>query len=64
MSHQGKKQQFSGKYTFDNGILTLVQDDNKGVMVGNVSWQDENHYNFKVMGASPGDPGLTFAKAA
>jgi tetratricopeptide (TPR) repeat protein len=64
VSHQGKDQQFSGTYTFDNGILTLVQDDNKSVMVGNVSWQDPTHYNFKVMGAAPNDPGLSFSKSA
>ena len=62
VSHQGKEQQFGGTYTFENGILTLVQDDNKGVMVGNVSWQDPTHYNFKVMGAAPNDPGLSFTK--
>jgi tetratricopeptide (TPR) repeat protein len=64
VTRQGKDQQFSGTYSFENGILTLVQDQNKGMMVGNVSWQDETHFNFKVMGAAPNDPGLSFAKSA
>jgi tetratricopeptide (TPR) repeat protein len=64
VARQGKDQQFGGKFTFENGILTLVQDQTSNTMVGKVTWQDEKHLNFKVMGAGPGDPGLTFAKSS
>ncbi len=58
-----KDQSFAGKSSFENGILTLVQDQNSNTMVGNVSWTDEGHFTFKVVGGPPSDPGLTFAKA-
>jgi tetratricopeptide (TPR) repeat protein len=61
---QGKEQKFEGKLSFENGILTLVQDQNNNTMVGNVAWQDESHFNFKVMGGPPADPGLSFAKTS
>ena len=48
---QGKDQQFKGKSSYENGILTLVQDQNNNAMVGNVNWTDETHFNFKVLGA-------------
>lgn len=64
VDHEGKTQQFEGKYSFENGILTLVQDQNNNTMVGNVTWQDESHFNFKVMGNSPADPGLSFTKTS
>lgn len=63
VTRQGKSQAFNGTSTFDNGILTMVQDQNKNnVMVGNVTWKDDDHFTFKVMGAAPNDPGLAFAK--
>jgi tetratricopeptide (TPR) repeat protein len=62
VSKQGKDQQFGGKFIYENGILTLVQDqNNNNVMVGNVSWKDDGRFNFKVLGGGPADPGLTFA---
>jgi tetratricopeptide (TPR) repeat protein len=60
----GKEQSFAGKSSYENGILTLVQDQNSNTMVGNVSWTDEGHFTFKVMGGPPSDPGLSFSKAA
>jgi tetratricopeptide (TPR) repeat protein len=64
VTRQGKDQQFNGTSSFENGILTLVQDQNKAVMVGNVSWKDETHFTFKIMGGGPGDPGLSFTKTS
>ena len=64
VGRQGKKQQFAGKSSYENGILTMVQDKNNNTMVGNVSWTDENHFTFKIMGGAPNDPGLSFAKAS
>ena len=59
----GKDQKFAGKSSYENGILTLVQDQNNNTMVGNVNWTDDTHFTFKVMGAAPSDPGLSFSRA-
>ena len=48
--------------TYGSGILTLAQDQGPA-MVGNLTWRDETHFTFKVPGAGPDDPGLTFAKS-
>ena len=58
----GKGQQFGGKSSYENGILTLVQDQNNNAMVGNVTWQDETHFTFKVVGGTADDPGLSFVQ--
>jgi tetratricopeptide (TPR) repeat protein len=63
VSRQGKDQQFEGTSSFENGILTLVQNQNNNAMVGNLIWKDENHFTFKVVGAGPTDPGLSFKKS-
>jgi tetratricopeptide (TPR) repeat protein len=63
VSRQGKDQQFEGTSSFENGILTLVQNQNNNAMVGNLTWKDENHFTFKVVGAGPTDPGLSFKKS-
>jgi tetratricopeptide (TPR) repeat protein len=64
VTRKGKDQQFSGTSTYENGILTLVQDQNNNAMVGNVIWKDPTHMTFKVMGGGATDPGLSFAKAS
>ena len=48
VARQGKDQQFSGTSSYENGILTLVQDQNNNTMVGNMIWKDETHFTFKV----------------
>jgi tetratricopeptide (TPR) repeat protein len=63
VSKAGKDQSFAGKLSYENGILTLVQDQNNNTMVGNVDFKDANDFSFKVMGAAPNDPGLSFSKA-
>jgi tetratricopeptide (TPR) repeat protein len=63
VTHQGQEHQFQGESSFVNGILTLAQDQNNA-MVGDVSWQDPTHFQFKVLGGGPADPGLTFAKSS
>jgi len=64
VARQGKEQQFEGTSTYDNGILTMVQQqNNSNVMVGNVTWKDDDHFTFKVMGGGPNDPGLSFTKS-
>jgi tetratricopeptide (TPR) repeat protein len=63
VTRQGKSQPYSGTSTYDNGVLTLVQDQNKNnVMVGNLIWKDDEHFTFKVLGAAPDDPGLAFTR--
>jgi hypothetical protein len=64
VDRQGKSQQFAGKSSYENGILTLVQDQSNNTMVGSVQWTDKTHFQFKVMGGGPGDPGLSFSKAS
>jgi hypothetical protein len=63
VAHQGQEHQFQGQSSFVNGILTLAQDQNNA-MVGDVSWKDPDHFQFKVLGGGPGDPGLTFTKSS
>ncbi len=42
-------------------MLTLVQD--KGpALVGRVAWADPDHVTFRIIGAGPDDPGLSFAR--
>ncbi len=61
VTSKGQTQQFGGKSTFGEGLLTLVQD--KGpVLVGRVDWKDANHMTFRIVGDGPDDPGLSFAK--
>jgi tetratricopeptide (TPR) repeat protein len=64
VSRQGKEQQFAGTSTYENGLLTLVQDQNNNAMVGHVTWKDDTHFTFKVVGAGPSDPGLSFTRSA
>ena len=42
VSRKGKDQQFNGTSSYENGILTLVQEQNNNAMVGNVIWKDPN----------------------
>jgi tetratricopeptide (TPR) repeat protein len=64
VTRQGKDQQFSGTSSYENGILTLVQEQNNNAMVGNVVWKDATHFTFKVLGGGTTDPGLSFSKVA
>jgi hypothetical protein len=61
VTQQGQTRQLQGKLTYGNGILTLAQDQGPAI-VGNLNWTDEIHFTFKVPGAGPNDPGLTFTK--
>jgi hypothetical protein len=62
VTQKGQTRQFSGKATYGEGMLTLVQD--KGpAMVGRIGWKDATHMSFHIIGDSPEDPGLTFSKS-
>jgi tetratricopeptide (TPR) repeat protein len=63
VDQKGQEHQFRGDSSYVNGILTLSQDQNNA-MVGDVVWKDPNHFQFKVLGGGPNDPGLTFAKSS
>jgi tetratricopeptide (TPR) repeat protein len=62
---QGKTQQFQGDRTYLSGILTLAQSGQNPLppLVGHVTWTDENHFTFTLLGTGPGDPGLAFTKS-
>jgi hypothetical protein len=67
VTRQGKQQRIEGDRTYGNGILTLAQtqagDDAQPPMVGRVTWQDDDHFTFKLIGGPPGDPGLAFTRS-
>ena len=66
VTRQGKTQEIRGDRTYGNGLLTLAQTGDQAQqqpMVGRITWQDENHFTFKVIGGPPNDPGLTFTKS-
>ena len=62
VDQKGKSHVINGRMNSGNGLLTLAQDSGPP-MVGNVTWTDESHFQFKVPGAAAEEPGLTFAKA-
>jgi hypothetical protein len=62
VSQQGHDREIHGKMTSGNGLLTLAQD-NGMPMVGNVTWQDETHFNFRIPGSAADQTGLNFSKA-
>ena len=53
----------AGTSTFADGVLTLAdQGGQNGALAGNVAWQDADHFNFRLAGAPPTDPGLNFRR--
>jgi hypothetical protein len=62
VTQKGKPHDITGKWSLADDILTMAQSGQGDAMVGRMSWQDENRWNFKVMGAGPDDPGLVFTR--
>ena len=60
----GKDRQFQGKSTAKDGTLTLVDDLSQEALFGSLNWTDGTHFVFKVIGAAPGDPGLSFSRSS
>jgi tetratricopeptide (TPR) repeat protein len=58
---KGQERQFSGKSTYGEGLLTLVQDTGPA-LVGRVTWKDAGHITFHLVGDAPEDPGLSFSR--
>jgi hypothetical protein len=59
---RGKTNKLEGASTDHNGVLTLVAS-NTEPFVGEVTWQPDGSFKFKLVGGPPDDPGLTFRKA-
>jgi tetratricopeptide (TPR) repeat protein len=59
-------QEYQGDQTYTNGVLTLVPagHDNEPPMTGRVTWKDDAHFTFKLLGSGPDDPGLSFTRAS
>jgi tetratricopeptide (TPR) repeat protein len=61
----GQTRQLAGQFTSEKGVLSLVPaEDTAPPMVGQVTWQDPNHFVFQALGGGPGDKGLTFARTS
>ncbi len=58
---QGKSQNFSGGYTVADNLLILKEGGNPA-MIGQITQSDANHFNFKLAGNNPADPGLAFTR--
>jgi tetratricopeptide (TPR) repeat protein len=53
----------AGASTFTDGALTLAaQGTQDGALTGKLAWQDADHFTFRLVGAPPSDPGLSFAR--
>ncbi len=53
----------AGTSTFADGVLTLADEKGQnGALAGNVVWKDPAHFNFRIAGSPPADPGLNFAR--
>jgi tetratricopeptide (TPR) repeat protein len=59
---KGKTQVIAGDWSRAAGILTLAQGNQGGALVGNVTWQDANRFQFRAIGTTPEDPGLLFTR--
>ena len=59
---KGKPQELTGKWSLTDDLLTLAQSDQGGALVGRVTWQADDRWNFRVMGTGPDDPGLSFTR--
>ncbi len=58
----GPASMFKGTYTYAEGVLTLVSNQNGQVMVGRLEKQADNQFQFVTVGSGKGDPGLNFMK--
>ncbi len=60
-SQAEKHEDFGGTYSLESNLLVL-QRKQGGALIGNVTPQQEGQFNFKMLGAPEGDPGLDFGK--
>jgi tetratricopeptide (TPR) repeat protein len=57
----GKTNEIDGTYESAGDVLVLQQAGG-GAMVGNVAWENERAFTFKLIGGPPNDPGLRFRR--
>jgi uncharacterized protein (TIGR03066 family) len=62
-TEKGKPQTVKGVYAVDGNVLAL-EPDSGGVMLAEVTSPKSGGFDFKMLGAPPGDPGLKFAKGS
>jgi tetratricopeptide (TPR) repeat protein len=60
-TQNGQTQQFTGTYTVADNLLILKRDGNP-TMIGQISMSDIAHFNFRLVGATATDAGLTFRR--
>lgn len=61
---KGETRSFKGARALGNGLLTLVRDGDahQPPLVGRISWTDEDHFTFKLVGGGEEDKGLAFSR--
>jgi tetratricopeptide (TPR) repeat protein len=57
---KGKPQELTGKWSLTDNLLTLAQDGGSGALVGRVTWQADDAWNFRAIGTGADDQGLRF----
>ena len=50
----------AGNWSLTGSVLTLAQENQGGALVGNITWQAENRFQFRALGTTADDPGLLF----
>jgi hypothetical protein len=58
---KGKVQRLTGDWSLADNMLTLAQSSQGGALVGRVTWQADDKWVFRVLGAAADDPGLAFS---
>lgn len=59
---KGKTQRLNGNWAVGGDMLTLAQSGEAGALVGRVTRQTGDRWNFHVVGTGPEDPGLNFTR--
>ena len=62
VNQAGKSRDFGGSSSYAEGLLTLAPTEGGNALVGKVLWKSSDQFVFRVVGADPGDPGLTFKR--
>jgi tetratricopeptide (TPR) repeat protein len=57
---KGKPNQLTGKWSLADDLLTLAAAGQGGALVGRITWQAGDKWNFRAIGTGPEDQGLTF----
>ena len=59
---KGKTHELTGTWSLANDVLTLAQSGEGGALVGRVTWQADDRWDFRVIGTGAEDPGLAFTR--